>query len=108
MSWKPQQGALCIDAFTISWSKIFFYAFPPFAMILKALSKIKKEGAEGIIVVPFWKNQAWFPLFKSLIIGETIIFEPNDHMLLSSCRTKTHPHARKLRLIAARVSGRLF
>lgn len=30
---------------------IFFYAFPPFSIILKTLQKIKKDKAKGIIVV---------------------------------------------------------
>ena len=32
------------------------------------MKKIKAEKAEGILAVPYWPNQVWFPvLFKMLI-----------------------------------------
>ncbi|XP_066600758.1 uncharacterized protein [Prorops nasuta] len=68
VSWIPQKNAYCIDAFTLNWSNEFFYAFPPFALILKMLVKIKRENATGIIVVPLWRNQPWFPILEE--IGE--------------------------------------
>lgn len=45
----------------------FFYAFPPFAVILRILQKVRSEGFRGIIVVPYWPSQAWFPLFQASI-----------------------------------------
>ena len=71
ISWKPESEAVFIHVFTLKWSQFDFYAFPPFSLILKALAKIKREKATGILVVPYWKNQPWFPLFKSLIIKKT-------------------------------------
>ena len=47
ISWKPQPGAWAIDAFTISWRHISFYAFPPFRIIGKVLAKIQKDEARG-------------------------------------------------------------
>lgn len=45
ISWKPDPYAFCVDAFTVNWSKLFFYAFPPFAVILKTLNKrIAEKG----------------------------------------------------------------
>lgn len=108
VSWKPDANAMYIDAFTLEWSQFYFYAFPPFALILKSLTKIKREKAQGIIVVPNWKNQPWFPLFKNLIIGEPLYFEANENLLLSPCRSLTHPQSKHLSLIASRVSGRPF
>ena len=107
-SWRPQKGALFIDAFTVSWTDFYFYAFPPFAVILKSLAKIKSEKAYGIIVVPAWRNQPWFPMFEKMMVGDCIVFEPNENLLLSPCRTRLHPRAQHLSLIAARVSGRHY
>ncbi|CAH2108885.1 unnamed protein product [Euphydryas editha] len=42
--------AFTIDAFTISWSNFYFYSFPPFTVILKALRKIINDRAKGIMV----------------------------------------------------------
>ena len=39
-----------------------FCAFPPFSVISRTLKKIKPEKAEGILMVPYWPNQTWFPV----------------------------------------------
>lgn len=105
VSWKPDPQAKVVDAFTISWKKLNFYAFPPFSQILKMLMKIKREKAAGIIIVPNWTGQAWFPLFKELTVGKPLYFGPCDNLLLSPYRKQTHPQKKHLVFIAARVSG---
>lgn len=52
VSWKPDPGASYTDAFTIPWTHYFFYAFPPFSIILRCVQKIEQEEAEGMLVVP--------------------------------------------------------
>ncbi|EFN77817.1 hypothetical protein EAI_17025, partial [Harpegnathos saltator] len=66
-SWATDPNAWAIDAFSISWSTFFSYAFPPFSMILRMLNKIVQDKARGIIVVPNWKGQAWYPMFRNLL-----------------------------------------
>ena len=67
-SYKADPKAKAVDSFTVSWHSLKFYAFPPFSIISRTLKKIKAEKAEGILVVPYWPNQVWFPvLFKMLI-----------------------------------------
>ncbi len=34
-SWKPNHGASFTDSFTIPWTDYYFYAFPPFSIILR-------------------------------------------------------------------------
>ena len=41
ISWNLDQEAFAIDAFSISWANIKFYAFPPFSLIGASISKIK-------------------------------------------------------------------
>lgn len=106
VSWKAEKDALFIDAFTENWSQWYFYAFPPFALVLKTLTKIKRERAQGIVVVPYWQNQPWFPLFEKLLVSKPIIFEPNKNVLLSPCRLKVHPQAAHLSLIVGKLSGK--
>ncbi|CAD6225832.1 GSCOCG00005747001-RA-CDS, partial [Cotesia congregata] len=50
-----------VDAFTIPWNNKNFYAFPPFSLILKALRKIIIDRAEGVMIVPEWSTQPWYP-----------------------------------------------
>ncbi|XP_051159201.1 uncharacterized protein LOC127280329 [Leptopilina boulardi] len=106
-SWDRDPDALAINAFTISWKNDFWYAFPPFALISRILKKIREEGSQGILVVPFWTGQPWFPIFKQLLISELIEFNPSNNLLLSPCRTLTHPLAADLILVSGIVSGRL-
>jgi hypothetical protein len=106
VSWFRDPDSIAVDAFTISWNNIFFYAFPPFSMILKSLRKIVEYKAEGILVVPLWPTQAWFPLFLELLKGDVIKFNPRENLLTSSCRM-SHPLAKTLTLVAGRLSGRL-
>jgi len=83
--------ASAIDLFTVCWKKINFYAFPPFALILRTLRKIILDQAEGVVVVPLWSTQPWYPLYKSFLISELLVFKPNKHLLISPYRDKTHP-----------------
>lgn len=89
----PDTKAVEVDALTKSWKKLKFYAFPPFALILKCLQKIKNERAGGVMVVPNWPNQPWFPLFQELLEEDPIVLGPHTNLLLSPCRTKAHPRA---------------
>ena len=105
-SWTPDPQALVTDSFTVNWKNIFFYAFPPFILILRTLYKIQQERAEGIIVVPKWPNQPWYPLFLKLIISDVLEFKPSNNLLMSLCRKEHHPRVAHLSLIAAVVSGK--
>lgn len=107
VSWKRDPYAYNVDAFTISWHNFFFYAFPPFAVILKVLQKIIGDRATGIVVVPYWESQPWYPLFKSLAIGNIVTFPPSKN-LLSSVFRQAHPLHRHLSLAAAVLSGKHF
>lgn len=104
VSWRRDPYAYNIDAFTLDWQPFFFYAFPPFALILKILNKIISDGATGILVVPHWPSQPWYPLFKSLCTSEMMIFPPNKYLLSSTFRN-VHPLHRQLSLAASIVSA---
>lgn len=107
VSWFPDPEAVNVDAFTISWSNSFFYAFPPFCLISRVLRKIKADKANGIVVIPYWTSQPWFPIFENLLHSELVIFKPNKNLLFSIDR-KPHPLWEKLTLAAGILSGRPF
>ncbi|KYN28682.1 hypothetical protein ALC57_01935, partial [Trachymyrmex cornetzi] len=106
VSWLPDPGSWAIDAFTLSWTSFNFYAFPPFILIPKVLRKIVDERATGVLLVPWWPSQPWFPLFVHLLISEPLILPPS-HSLLSSPLRKPHPEWMNLSLAAGRLSGDL-
>lgn len=103
VSWNRDPGACAVNAFTLNWQDLSFYAFPPFAVILKVLRKIITDQAEGIVVVPFWPTQPWFPLFQDLLCSEIVQFRPNDNVLLSISNSLP-----KFTLIAGKLSGRHY
>ena len=47
--------------FIIEWDHLNFCAFSPVSVIPRALSKVKQDSAEGIIVVLLWPTQVWSP-----------------------------------------------
>lgn len=104
VSWLPDPDAFTIDAFTVSWKPFFFYAFPPFAILLKVLQKIRSEKARGIVVVPLWPAQPWYPEFIALLCSDLVILEPQDNLLFSFDR-QPHPLRRNLTLAAGICSG---
>ena len=106
-SWHPDSDAYCVDAFTIDWRDLKFFAFPPVALILKTIQKIKNDRAQGILIVPFWPSQPWYPLWNTMLVEEPIIFPPNNNLLLSPCRTIQHPLASRMQLMAGTLSGSL-
>lgn len=107
VSWLPDPEAQAIDAFSIDWGSIYFYAFPPFILILRVLRKIIADKAEGMIIVLWWPAQPWFPLLTQLIVERPLHFDPDIKMLSSPFR-ESHPMWRKVSLVAAKLSARLF
>ena len=69
------------------------------------LRKIKKDKDYGIVVVPEWQAQPWYPLIRKLLISESLRFSPNID-LLTSCDRKPHPPWKNLILVSRILSGR--
>ena len=82
-SFNPDTDASCIDAFTLSWS--YFYCFPPFSCVLEVLQKIIQDKETGIMVVPMWPTQSWYPILTSLLVLPPITFPPVQESTESSC-----------------------
>lgn len=106
ISWKQDPDAVSVDAFTVDWQTYYFYAFPPFSLILKCLRKIIDDNAHGILVYPNWPSQPWFPLLQDLIVSDIVYLNPNKNLLQSNFR-ECHPLHKSLTLGVARLSSRL-
>ena len=72
-SWKPDPSAVYVNAFSVIFPESYFYAFPPFSMILKCLEKITRERASGVILVPLWPTQVWFPKLVSMLTAVPLV-----------------------------------
>lgn len=104
ISWHRDPEAHAINAFTVNWKPFYFYAFPPFSVILKMLRKIITDKAEGIVVVPLWPTQPWFPIFKSLVSSQILTFKPNGYLINTPHSSNRKMHTR-ITLVAAVLSG---
>jgi len=103
-AWKPDPYATGIDAFTISWSNINFYCFPPFSLISRCLRKISADQAEGVIVVPWWPTQVWFPLLGTLLMERPRLL-PVSKKVISLPHNSMKPPL-KARYLVCKLSGR--
>ena len=68
MAWRPDPGAVAIDAFTIDWSNYnLIYCFPPFSLIGKVLQFIQESKTTAILINPHWPTQFWYPHLLQLM-----------------------------------------
>lgn len=105
-SFKPDPGAAHVDAFSISWSNLDFYCFPPFSCILSVLQKIKQEKATGVVVVPQWPTQSWYPVLMSMLCKPPVLLYPGPHLLkIPVFPEKLHPCHKKMYLLICLLSG---
>ena len=106
VSWLPDPEASGVDAFTMSWSEHYLYAFPPFSLIPQVLQKIEQDNAHMLMVVPLWTTQTWFPKLTRLLAQNPILL-PQDPCLLSLPHQpeKFHPLGKDLTLMACHLSG---
>ena len=105
MSWKPDPGALATDALNQPWGNINSYAFPPFSLIGRCLSKIRREEVQRVVLIaPLWTAQPWFPDLMRMLYREPILL-PSHNSLLRNHRNERHPMGSQLNLVAWPVSG---
>lgn len=106
VSWKPGPGAYAIDAFTLDWSTDTFFAFPPFSLLGRVVQKIEQDQAEGIVIVPNWPSQPWYPQVMRLAVTAPLILPKGKNILkLPYDPMKIHPLYPKLVLLACHLSG---
>ena len=105
-SWKPDPFSMIVDAFSANWSCLKFYAFPPFSMVLTCVQKIRAEQATGVLVVPLWVTQPWFPIVMRMLIQPPIV-SPLDSLFLSFQKGTKHQQHKNLRMMACHLSGNI-
>lgn len=109
VSFKPDPGALAVDAFTLQWSRYLFYAFPPFSMIMRTLQKIHRDQATGLLVVPFWPTQAWWPVLTKMLIKEPLVIPSRKNTLILPQDPKAvHPLSKQMLLLLCPLSGNTY
>ena len=102
VTWLPDPHAKAVDAFTLDWGKLYFYAFPPFCLVAKCIQKIKLDNATGVLVVPKWPSQPWFPLLKRMMTEEPLVIHRHECLLTLPVSNTPHPLNAQLDLLACR------
>ena len=106
VSWHPETFSYAVDSLTLNWQNLNFYAFPPFSLIVKLISKIIREQALGIMIIPYWPTQNWFPLMAQCLINFPIkIPSTLSALLLPQDSSHRHPLILEMILLAVPLSG---
>jgi hypothetical protein len=111
VSYRPDPEAEAVDAFSLSWRELNFYAFPPFCIICRVLQKVRREQSAGVVVVPDWSAQSWYPVLLRLLVTPPVKLRCSDDLLqLPSNPRAVHPLIQKkhLNLLVCKISGKSF
>ena len=104
VSWKADPFARYVDAFTLNWASHTFYAFPPFVLVGRCLSKIRGDGATGILIVPMWPTQSYFASLLSMLVDTPRYFKATRKTLTNPLLGEQR-HPLQVTLLVCRVSG---
>jgi hypothetical protein len=103
----PDQEALAIDALSIDWSGMHFYAFPPTAIITQVLLKIQQHDCKVVLIAPAWPKQKWYTLLLGLLVDHPLNLPEWPHLLKQPQSDVYHPTPGVFRLHAWKLSSRL-
>ena len=62
---------------------------PPFDLLSLVVSKIERDGGNGLVVAPYWPAQSWFAHLSRLAHKMTVLEEP-AHLLFEG-RKRVNP-----------------
>ena len=66
ISWLHDPEAIGQDFFSLHLDKKeLYYVFPPIALLLRALTKIRDEQVQAVVVAPGFPDQIWTSLLRS-------------------------------------------
>ena len=106
VTYRPDPEAHAVNAFHISWKRHTFYAFPPFSVIQRVLQKISEEQTTGLLVVPHWPTQTWWPYLMNMLIDFPLLLpRKEDTLCLPAHPQLLHPLRKKLQLLVCHLSG---
>ena len=69
------------------------------------MAKIRLNQCSGIMVIPWWKTQVWFPMMAKLLVNFPVLLPPNI-LTLSWNKSMQHPFYPKMKLLTIQLSGK--
>ena len=107
ISWRPDAMADSVDAFTTNWNNLVFYAFPPFSMMHRVMQKLWEDKGEGILMIPYWPTQSWFPLVMRSLVAQPVFIPAHKELLHLPYNQETvHPLHDRMNLLACHISAK--
>ena len=106
VTWRPQPGAMAVNAFSLCWGSIDGFISPPFSVILRCLEKVRRDSANVVLVCPAWTTQPWFPVLLEMACDTPYLLPQLPDILVSPMK-EPHPliQANAINLVAWRLSG---
>ena len=89
------------DAFSLNWSNVNAFIFPPFSLVSKVLEKIKQQRPQGILLLPQWPTQPWWTMAESLHAKDKRVIPVEQETLLHP--VKAFPLKGKMKLLCLRI-----
>ena len=107
ISWHPDPKSFAVAAFTENWGRWMIFVFPPFSLIQRVLSKVERDQATGLLIVPHWPTAVWYPQMLRLLIQEPVMFPCGKRVPTLEHTSAIYPLHRTLQLLAVVLSGKL-
>lgn len=106
VSWHPEPGCHSVNAFTLCWTTYQCYAFPPFCLIGRVLTKIQEDHVnQFLLIAPAWPAQTWYATLLNLSIRKPILLPTVENLLYLVNKPTVHPLLHKLHLVAWTLSS---
>ena len=91
-SWNPSVKALAIDAFTLDWSGMMAYAYPPICLIPRVPLQVECQSCTMILIAPFWPKRAWFTKLLNLLVDVPLVLPVRKDLLKQPRGMFFHPN----------------
>ena len=52
------------DAFNLPWRGEKNWICPPISLVARVVDRLATEGAEAVVIVPYWPSAVWFPTLR--------------------------------------------
>ncbi|CAC5368900.1 unnamed protein product [Mytilus coruscus] len=103
-TWLPHSNALAVDALSISWEKMWAYAFPPICLIPKVLKHISQFKCRLILIAPMWPRRHWYTELLPKSFASPIKLPTRQNLLYQPNTTIYHPNPEVFKLTAWQLS----
>ena len=80
-SWRPDPEAQGTDAFNQDWSKMRGFANPPWCLIGRCLSQVKRQVARIVMFTPLWISQPWYPSILGMLEDFPRLLPERDNLV---------------------------